>query len=80
VADDRVDEAMFVAMAQHIRTHGYEGRFYRRPIAYYDEDSLTYWIKGSPVQETTIINRCKKEDTFEAREKAGTLPKHESKA
>jgi hypothetical protein len=71
---DRVDKDLFVAMVQHIRAHGYEGRFYKRKITYFDEDGMTYWTMGSPIEETTIINRCVKENTFEAREKAGTLP------
>jgi hypothetical protein len=71
---DRVDEEMFVAMVRHIRAHGYEGRFYKRKITYFDEAGMTYWTMGSPIEETTIINRCVKENTFEAREKAGTLP------
>ena len=37
-------------MVQHIRTHGYEGTFYRKPITYYDEDGLTYWTMGAPVE------------------------------
>lgn len=29
---------------------------------------------GAPVEETTIINRCLKENSYEARLKNGTLP------
>ena len=29
---------------------------------------------GAPVEETTIINRCKKEDTYEVRLAEGRLP------
>jgi hypothetical protein len=79
IVRDRVDETLFVELVSHIRTHGYEGRFYKRPITYYDEAGLTYWTMGSPIDETTIINRCPKENTFEAREKAGTLPESEKK-
>ena len=71
---DRVDEKLFVQMVKHIRTHGSEGTFYRRSITYYDEDGLTYWTMGAPVEETTIINRCKKENTYEVRLAEGRVP------
>jgi len=69
------DEELFVQLIEHIRAEGYEGTFYRKPITYYDEDGLTYWTMGAPVEETIIINRCKKEDTYEVRLANGTLPK-----
>jgi hypothetical protein len=68
------DEGLFLKLVQHIRTHGYEANFYARKITYFDEGGLTYWTMGAPVEETTIINRCLKESTFEERKKAGTLP------
>lgn len=71
---ERVDPALFDALVTHIRSHGYEGRFYSRTITYFEEDELVYWTMGAPVAETTIVNRCRSEDTFEARFKAGTLP------
>ena len=71
---NRVDETLFVATVVHIRTYGYEGAFYLRPITYFDEGDGVYWTMGAPIAETTIINRCRKQDTYEARKKAGTLP------
>ena len=68
------DKTLFLRVVEHIREHGYQGCFYRKPITYFDEDGMTYWTMGAPVEETTIINRCPKEDTYEARLKAGTLP------
>jgi hypothetical protein len=41
---------------------------------YFEEAGLVYWTMGAPVEETTIINRCRREDTYEQREAAGTLP------
>jgi hypothetical protein len=70
----RVDPHYFEALVAHIRSRGYEGRFYRRRIIYYEEDGLVYWTMGAPLAETTVINRCKAADTFEARSKRGTLP------
>jgi len=72
---DRVDEKLFKWLVIHIRTNGYEGRFYKMKITYYEEDGLLYWTMGAPLDETTIINRCKVEDSYEYRLKNGTLPK-----
>ena len=70
----RVDEALFVKLVVHIRSNGYEGRFYSRRITYFDEDGMVYWTMGEPIEETTIVNRCRKEQTFEYRLAHGTLP------
>ena len=74
IVRDRVDEESFVRLVEHIRAHGYEGRFYRKRITYYEEDGLVYWTMGAPVDETVVINRCAKEQTYEYRLKHGTLP------
>ena len=66
--DDRLQ------LVRHIRTHGYQGKFYDKPITYFDDAGMTYWTMGAPIEETTIINRCKKEDTYESRLESGTLP------
>ena len=72
---EQVDEELFKKLVIHIRENGYEGRFYRKKITYYEEEGMVYWTMGAPVEKTTIINRCKKEDSFEYREKKGKLPK-----
>ncbi len=74
IVRDKVDEKLFVRLVQHIRAHGYEGRFYLRKITYFDCDGMTYWTMGAPLEETEIVNRCRKEDTYECRLRAGTLP------
>jgi hypothetical protein len=74
IVRDRVDEKLFVRLVEHIRAHGREGRFYQRVITYYEEADLVYWTMGAPLPETIIINRCRKEDTYEERLKRGTLP------
>jgi hypothetical protein len=61
----RVDEELFVRMVSHIRANGYKGWFYRKPITYFDEGGLVYWTMGSPIPETTIINRTRKELSYE---------------
>jgi hypothetical protein len=70
----RVDDILFLRLVLHIRSNGYEGRFYRRTITYFEEDGLVYWTMGAPAEETTIVNRCPKEQTFEYRMAHGTLP------
>jgi hypothetical protein len=71
---DRVDAGLFFQLVEHIRAHGYEGRFFSRKITYYDEAGLVYWTMGAPIAETTIINRCRQEATFEYRQAHGLLP------
>lgn len=70
----RVDENLFVSMVRHIRENGYEGKFYQKNITYYDYCGMVYWTMGEPLGETTIINRCRKEDSYESRLLKGTLP------
>ena len=72
---ERVDRDLFEGTVKHIRANGYEGRFYQKKITYYEEAGLVYWTMGAPLEETTIINRCRKEDSFESRSKNGTLPR-----
>lgn len=71
---ERMDEEPFVLLVRHIRAHGYEGRFYHEPITYFDEDGMVYWTMGAPIEETTIVNWCAKEQTYEYRLKHGKLP------
>lgn len=76
---DRVDKELFERMVMHIRSNGYEGRFYQMKITYYEEDGLVYWTMGEPLEETIIINRCRKENTFEHRSANGNLPEQLTK-
>ena len=64
---DRVDGNLFVQLVRVVRAYGYQGHFYRKPITYFDEDGMTYWTMGAPIEETIIVNRCPKEDTYEER-------------
>jgi len=75
IVRDRVNEDFFIELVKHIRCYGYEGKFYRKIIKYFDHDGMTYWTMGSPIEETIIVNRCLKENTFELRAKEGRLPK-----
>lgn len=71
---DKVDTTLFLELVKHIRKHGYEGWFYKKPITYFDEAGHVYWTMGDPVEETTIINRCFKEQSYEYRRDHGDLP------
>jgi hypothetical protein len=79
IVRDRVDEDLFVQLVRHIRVYGYEGNFYQRRITYYDEDGMVYWTMGAPIEETTIVNRCKKEQTYDYRQH-GTLPESKDRS
>lgn len=74
IIKEKVDEVLFIKMVKHIRKFGYEGQFYKRKFTYFEEDGFVYWTMGAPINETTGINRCTKENTYEYRLKMGTLP------
>lgn len=57
----RVDEDIFVRLVRHIGEHGYESRFYRKPITYYEDRGPVYWTMDAPLDETIVINRCRRE-------------------
>lgn len=73
----RVDESLFLGLVVHIRAYGYQGSFYQRTMTYFDDGGMTFWTMGAPIEETTIINRCKKEDSYESRLRNGTLPERQ---
>ncbi len=74
IVRDQVDEDLFECLIKHIRANGYEGKFYQMVITYYEEAGMVYWTMGAPLHETTIINRCAKDCTYEHRLRYGTLP------
>ena len=74
IVREKVDENLFMQLVLHIRTNGYEGNFYKMKITYYDYDEFVYWTMGAPLEETTIINRCRTEDTYEHRLQNDLLP------
>jgi hypothetical protein len=80
IVRERVDEHLFVQLVRHIREHGYQGAFYRKQLTYFDDDGLVYWTMGESIEVTTIINRCRKDQTYENRLKCGTLPEQIKKA
>ena len=74
IVRDRVDERLFERLVVHIRRYGVEGRFYGKRLIYYEEAGLVYWTMGAPLGETTIVNRCRREDSYESRLAKGALP------
>jgi hypothetical protein len=74
IVRNRVDEELFERLVKHIRARGYEGKFYQKSITYYEEAGMVYWTMGAPLHETTIINRCAKDCSYEHRLRHGTLP------
>ena len=73
IVRERVDEELFVTLVQYIREYGYEGKFYSKTMTYYDEDDRVYWTRGASLDETIIVNRCKKEDSYESRLRSDSL-------
>lgn len=78
IVRERVDENLFVLLVHHIRTSGYEGKFYQKSITYYDYGGMVYWTMGAPLEETIIINRCREENSYEYRLLKDTLPESKS--
>ena len=74
IVRERVDEGLFLRMVAHIRRHGRPGPFYRRTMIYYADGGWVYWTMGAPLEETTVINRCRPEQTYAYRAAHGTLP------
>ena len=74
IVKERVDSTLFVELVKHIITFGYTGKFYKMDITYFDERKMVYWTMGAPIEETTIINRCRKDQTYEYRLAHNDLP------
>ena len=70
----RVDQKLFDQLVLHIRTNGQEKPFYTKTYIYFEEDGMLYWTMDAEISDTTLINRCKKENSYECRLKNGTLP------
>jgi hypothetical protein len=74
IVRDAADEAKFMQLARHIRAHGRPRPFYSKSYIYFNEGGKLYWTMDEMVEETTIINRCREEDSYEQRLKEGRLP------
>jgi len=74
IVREKVDEKLFIEFVLFIRKNGYIGGFYKMNTLYLNFNEYTYWTMGEPIEVTTIINRCLKENTYENRLKNGRLP------
>lgn len=74
IVRDQVDEDRFVELVRHIRDHGYLGKFYAKDITYLDCSNLVYWTMGEAIEETTVLNRCRKAQSYEYRLAHDDLP------
>jgi hypothetical protein len=68
IVQKNVDNELFLELADHIDTHGYEDFFYKMKQIYYEYDGNTYWHMDN------IINRCDSNETYHMRKKEGRLP------
>ena len=55
------NDELFSAFVNLIRDKGYTKMFGNKEYKYLNVNGLRYWTMGSPVEETTIINRAKNE-------------------
>jgi len=63
------------ALARHIFEHGREGHFYSQVRKYHHEDGMVYWFMSATPEAATLVNRCREDQTYEARLAAGSLPR-----
>ena len=68
IVQEKVDNALFLKLAERIDVYGHEEYFYTKKMTYLDYDGYVYWHMEN------IINRCIFSETYWEREKNGTLP------
>ena len=68
IVQEKVDNALFLNLAEHINRFGHEEYFYTKQMTYFDYDGYVYWHMEN------IINRCLDSETYWVREKEGRLP------
>jgi len=73
IVQERVDNKLFLELANHIDQFGYEDYFYKMKQIYFDYDGFTFWHMEN------IINRCVDKDTYHRRKKEGRLPEDKRK-
>ena len=68
IVQERVNNDLFLELAQHIDTNGYIEHFFKKEVAYWDYEGYTYWHMEN------ITNRCVVADTYHRRKIDGRLP------
>lgn len=51
------NERIFEEVVKYIRTNGYDDWYYRKKYKAFNFANYKYWTMGSPVNQTTVINR-----------------------
>ena len=72
IVKERVDNELFLELANHIDQFGYEDYFYEMKQKYFKYNEFTYWHMDN------IINRCLEKDTYRYRIAAGNLPENKT--
>ena len=68
IVQEKVDNDLFLKLAQHIDTYGHKKYFYKKKMIYFNYNGHVYWHMEN------IINRCIESETYWQREKKGRLP------
>jgi len=74
IVRDKVDESLFIELVKYIRNYGHVEKFYDTDITYLHDSNMMYWTMGAPIEETIIINRCEKNQSYEYRLAHNDLP------
>jgi hypothetical protein len=61
IVRDAQNKKEFVEFVEYIRANGKPEPFLDKKYIYFEIDGWKYWTMGNPIEETTIINRCKPE-------------------
>jgi len=69
IVQEQVDSELFLELASHIGTNGYQEYFYSKQMTFFDYEEYTYWHMDN------IINRCLVSDTYHRRILDDKLPK-----
>ena len=68
IVQEKVDNDLFLELANYIDKNGYPENFYNDIVIYFDYNTHIYWHMGN------IINRCLERNTYRRREMDGRLP------
>lgn len=69
IVQEKVDNDLFLELANHIDKFGYKDYFYETSQIYFECEEYTYWHMEN------IINRCLNGNTYHQRKKDNRLPK-----
>jgi hypothetical protein len=64
IVRERVDQTLFEDAVKFIRENGYVKTWFNKRYVYFDYNGHQYWTMGSPIPETTIMNRAVKNENL----------------